>query len=101
MKKMILSIAIIFLLFYLLHSTPNMALRTQIALLGHPVVAFSTGIIEDDFDGNVDEEMLKEMNAKSYALTEPPTERETQGILRNFIVKKNGFLYFAEYYGET
>lgn len=101
MKNMIISVAAIFMLFFLLHSTPNIALRTHLVLLGHPIAAVSTGIVEDDFSGNVDEEKLREWNAKSYALTKPPTERATQGILSNFIVKKNGFLYFAEYYGET
>jgi len=42
-----------------------------------------------------------ELQAKAYPLTKPPTEKATEGELRNFLVKKIGFLHFAEYYGET
>ncbi|ANX11702.1 hypothetical protein ABE41_006750 [Fictibacillus arsenicus] len=88
---------------YIRNRTRNakyMALRTEVILMGHPVASLTTGIIEDEFHNEVDKEKFAELNAKAYTLTKPPVERATQGKLRNYRVRKVGFLYFAEYYGE-
>ncbi|WP_408009845.1 hypothetical protein ACJROX_05990 [Pseudalkalibacillus sp. A8] len=52
------------------------------------------------YHNKVDKEMFAELNAKAYTLTTPPIEKATQGELRNYLVRKIGFLYFAEFYGE-
>ncbi|URM32663.1 hypothetical protein LLY41_20380 [Cytobacillus firmus] len=99
MKKLI-PLAILGVLIILLHSTPNMALRTHVFFSGYPAAAIGSGIIEDDFHNEVDRDRFAELNAKAYTLTEPPVEKATQGKLRNYLVRKYGFNYFAEYYGE-
>lgn len=99
-KTIILFIISFIIIILLLHSTPNLALRTHLVFLGYPIVAIKTGIIDDDYHNEVDKDELKVLNAKAYTLTKPPIEKATDGKLRNFIVKKRGFLYIAEYYGE-
>ncbi|MBM7702881.1 hypothetical protein [Metabacillus iocasae] len=86
--------------FLLLHIHPHTALRTHVFLLGYPKAAVTSGIIDDTYHNDVDGEKFENMNAKAYTLTEPPIEKATQGELRNYLVKKIGFIYVAEYYGE-
>lgn len=100
MKKKIMIIISLLSIFVIAHATPSMALRTKVILMGHPVASLTTGIIEDEFHNEVDKEKFAELNAKAYTLTKPPVERATEGKLRNYLVRKVGFLYFAEYYGE-
>jgi hypothetical protein len=99
-KKWVAIGVIVGLIFLFLHSTPSLALRTHLVFMGYPKAAITSEIIEDDYHNKVDKERFNELNAKAYTLTEPPTERSTQGQLRNFLVKKVGFLHFAEYLGE-
>lgn len=101
MKKWISITVVIIGVFVLLHSTPNMALRTHVFFMGYPKAAITSGIIEDEFHNQIDKEKFVELNAKAYTLTKPPIEKATEGELRNFLVKKIGFLHFAEYYGEA
>ena len=100
MKKWIITLVVLTVVFLLLHSTPNIALRTHVFSMGYPKVAVTTGIIDDEFHNEVDKDRFAELNAKAYTLTKPPVEKATQGELRNFLVKKVGFLYFAEFLGE-
>ncbi|WP_261129013.1 hypothetical protein [Bacillus sp. Marseille-Q3570] len=100
MKKSINVMIVIVVVFLLLHSTPTMALRTKVFLMGYPKAAITSGIIEDDFHNEIDKNRFYQLNAKAYTLTTPPIEKATQGELRNYLVKKTGFLHFAEYYGE-
>lgn len=89
------------IVFYtLLHLTPTFALRTRIFTMGYPVIAFTTGIVDDEFHNTIDKKILESENAKCYTLTKPAFEKATQGELRNYKVTKKGILYFAEYYGE-
>ncbi|MDV2682841.1 hypothetical protein RYX56_00490 [Alkalihalophilus lindianensis] len=99
-KKPALLIGLLIIIFLLLHSTPSLALRTHVLVLGYPKAAVTSGIVEDDYHNEVDKEAFEEQNAKAYTLTEPPIEKSTQGQLSNFLVKKIGFLYFAEFYGD-
>ncbi|MCZ8538021.1 hypothetical protein M9R32_12565 [Paenisporosarcina quisquiliarum] len=69
--------------------------------MSHPKAAMTSGIIDDHFHNKIDQEKFAELNAKAYTLTKPPIEKATQGELRNFLVRKIGFLYFAEFYGEA
>jgi hypothetical protein len=78
-----------------------MALRTHVFFMSYPKEAMTSGIIDDQFHNKIDQEKFAELNAKAYTLTKPPIEKATQGELRNFLVRKIGFLYFAEFYGEA
>ncbi|WP_156509946.1 hypothetical protein [Rossellomorea aquimaris] len=86
--------------FIFLHLSPILALRTHLFLTGYPKTALTSGIIDDEYHNQVDKEKFELLSAKAYTLTEPPIEKETDGELRNYLVKKVFFLYFAEYYGE-
>ncbi|WP_175987560.1 hypothetical protein [Bacillus sp. Marseille-Q1617] len=88
------------LLFIVLHSTPHLALRTKVFFMGYPADAFTTGIVNYEYEKEVNGGASSSLNGKTYTLTEPPVEKATQGELRNYLVKKVGFLYFAEYFGE-
>ena len=101
MKKRIGIILLVVGIFLLLHSSPHMALRTHVFFLSYPKAALSSSIIDDQFHNEIDQEKFAELNAKAYTLTKPPIEKATQGELRNFLVRKIGFLYFAEFYGEA
>ena len=104
-KKLILKKEVIFLIgiaiiLLLLHSTPNTAIRTKVFFMGYPKAALTSSIIDDEYHNEVDIDKFAELNAKAYTLTKPPIEKATQGELRNYLVRKIGFLHFAEYYGE-
>jgi len=101
MKKRIGIILLVVGIFLLLHSSPHMALRTHVFFMSYPKAALSSGIIDDQFHNEIDQDKFAELNAKAYTLTKPPIEKATQGELRNFLVRKIGFLYFAEFYGEA
>ncbi|WP_121612702.1 hypothetical protein [Mesobacillus foraminis] len=94
------AVAILIALLIGLHSTPKLALRTYVFFTGYPIAAVTTGIIGDEYHNQVDKEAFARINAKAYTLTKPPVERATQGELRNYLVRKIGFLYVVEYYGE-
>ncbi|WP_216827366.1 hypothetical protein [Alkalihalobacterium elongatum] len=98
-KKIVIGMVIISFI-YLLHSTPNLALRTYVFVTGYPISALTTEIIDDEYHNTVDKEKYDEMNARAYTLTKPPIEKATQGELRNYLVKKFGFFYVVEFYGE-
>lgn len=106
MKKLVAKKEVIFLvtlltIFLLLHSTPGMALRTHVIILGYPKVALTSAIIDDEYHNEINKVEFAELNAKAYTLTKPPIEKVTQGELRNFLVRKIGFFYLADYYGDT
>ncbi|XQY91166.1 hypothetical protein ACNRWW_16925 [Metabacillus sp. HB246100] len=101
MKKEFVFIIALVTIFLLVNSNPSMAVRTHVFFMGYPKAALTSGIVEDDYHNKVDKDKFVDMNAKAYTLTEPPIEKATQGELRNFLVRKYGFLYLAEYYGDT
>ena len=72
MKKWITIILIVVAVFLLLHSTPNIALRTHVFFLGYPTAAITSGIIEDEFHNKIDKQKFVELNGKAYTLTNPP-----------------------------
>lgn len=100
-KKEVILIIALTIIFLILHSTPSMALRTQVFIMGYPKSALTSEIIDDIYHNEVDKEKFAVLNAKAYTLTKPPIEKATQGELRNFLVKKIGLFYLAEYYGDT
>lgn len=99
-SKSSIVITICIILLVILHMTPNLAIRTRVFFMGYFVNAITTDIIDDTVHNNMDKEILEGENAKCYTLTNPPVEKATQGVLRNYKVVKKGPLYFASYYGE-
>jgi hypothetical protein len=75
-----------------------MALRFHVLLIGYPKEALITEISDNKIDNKFDMKKLATLNAKTYTLTEPPFEKATGTELDTFLVRKIGFLYFAEYY---
>ncbi|MEL3971747.1 hypothetical protein AAEO50_05575 [Rossellomorea oryzaecorticis] len=100
MKKWIGLVSVLVLIFIMLHSTPHLALRTKVFLMGYPAAALASSIVDDEFHNDRDKDAITALNANIYTLTDPPVEKATQGQLRNYLVRKVGFLHFAEYYGE-
>jgi len=100
LKKLIGIAVILGFIFLVLHSTPNLALRTCVFFMGYPKAAFITDIADDEYHNKFDKKKFAKLNAKAYTLTKPPFEKATESELRNYLVRKKGFLYFADYYGE-
>jgi len=98
LKKLIRIVVILGVIFILLHSSPKMALRFHVFLIGYPKEALTTEISDNKIDDKFDMEKLAKLNAKTYILTEPPFEKATGTELDTFLVRKIGFLYFADYY---
>ena len=103
MKKQRLWLPLIALLIviYILHSTPHMSLRTYVFFSGYPIQAFSSGIIDDTYHNEVDKDVYEKMNATAYTLTNPPVEKQTQGVLSNYLVRKYGIIYITDYLGDA
>ncbi|MDR7000198.1 hypothetical protein [Neobacillus niacini] len=100
MKKLIGIAVITVVIFLMLHSTPKLALRTCVFFMGYPKAAFITDIGDDEYHNKFDKKKFAKINAKAYTLTKPPFDKATESELRNYFVRKIGYLYFAEYYGE-
>ncbi|MDW0110937.1 hypothetical protein [Sporosarcina aquimarina] len=92
-KRIGLGLASLVVLFYLLHSTPNVAVRTYVFFIGHPVAAVTSGIEPDEYPRE-----HNRMHTQSYSLKNPPTEKATGSELKNYQVRKQGILYFAKFY---
>jgi len=98
LKKLIRIVVVLGVIFILLHSSPKIALRFHILFIGYPVEALITEISDNKIDDEFDMKILARLNAKTYILTEPPFEKATGTELDTFLVRKIGFLYFADYY---
>jgi hypothetical protein len=98
LKKLIGIVVILGVTFILLHSTPKMALRFHILFIGYPKEALITDVSDNKIDNSIDKKKLATLNAKTYTLTKPPFEKDTETELDTFLVRKIGFLYFAKYY---
>ena len=89
-------------LFFLLHSTPDLAVRSKLFFDGHMIGAFQGKVDFNEFQHNLDKEELESLNSKIYSINEANiNDFETENVIYNFIVKSNGVLYFANYYGEA
>lgn len=93
-KLIIFTSVIVVILFFLLHSTPKMALRTHVFFMGYPKAALTSEIIDYEYQ-NI---KFKEIDSRGYTLTEPPIEKATEGLLDTYQVKRIGFLFFADFY---
>ncbi len=98
-KKRLISISVTCLILLALHATPHAALRTYVCLMGHPIAALTSPIVEDDARNELERDAFEERGGKIYTLTEPPVERATQGRLESYFVRKVGPLYLAEHHG--
>jgi hypothetical protein len=99
-RLILLIISLLLMVFIVLHSTPKMALRTCVFVMGYPKAALTSSIIYDDYHNEVDKKEFDRIKVKAYTLTKAPVEKGTEGVLRNYLVKKVGFFYFAKYLGE-
>ncbi|HZH60822.1 MAG TPA: hypothetical protein VEY70_14870 [Metabacillus sp.] len=95
-----ISLTVLLIVIYILHSTPHMSVRTYVFFTGYPIQAFTSGIVDDSYHNEVDKEEFKKMNARAYTLTNPPIEKATQGELSNYIVKKYGVFYITDFLGD-
>jgi hypothetical protein len=100
LKNIISALITIVLIYLILHSTPKIALRTHLFVKGHPIISFTTGIVEDELRKNLSKQSGNKVD-EYYMLTRPPFEKATESVLSNYEVTKKGFLYFAKYYGEA
>ncbi|WP_088226179.1 hypothetical protein [Desulfosporosinus sp. FKB] len=82
------------------HTTPQMAIRTYLFLSEHPISALTTGIVENQFQTELDRNILELQDAKIYSLTRPPLDVSGNHLI-NVKVTKKGASYFAQYYGEA
>ncbi|WP_142303681.1 hypothetical protein [Neobacillus soli] len=98
MKKLIGIVVIAGVIFILLHSTSKTALRFHLLFMGYPKEALITEISDNKIDNRNDKKELATLNAETYTLSKPPFEKDTETELDTFLVRKIGFLYFAEYY---
>lgn len=78
------------ILFFVLHSSPSIALRTHVFFNGHPILAVKSEIQDDQEHNQGDKEFLKNEHAKCYSLNE-----------ENYILRKKGFIYVADIYGNA
>ena len=77
-----------------------MAIRTYLVLSEHPISALTTGIVENQFQTELDRNSLELQNAKIYSLTRPPHDA-SGNYLDNYKVIKRGSQYYVEPYGEA
>ncbi len=98
-KMVVIGLASLVVLFYLLHSTPNMAVRTCVFFTGHPVAAITSNIDEDASYSESDKREYEKINTKAYILINPPLEKATDSVLENYQVEIYGFIYFAKFSG--
>ncbi|WP_411167573.1 hypothetical protein ACH36K_10475 [Clostridium sp. MB05] len=63
---------------------------------GHPKVSLTSNIKEDMVHKD-----LESNTTRFYIFDKTPIDRATGNKLRSYKVEKLGFLYLAEYYGET
>ncbi|NLK94206.1 MAG: hypothetical protein GX275_03290 [Clostridiales bacterium] len=102
LKLNLLIVSGVIALFFLLHSTPTLAVRSKLFFDGHMLGAFQGKVEFNEFQHNLDKEVLESLNSKIYCITEAKiNDFETGNGINNFRVNSKGFLYFAYYYGEA
>lgn len=75
--------------------TPTGALRLSVAFNGYPIKAITFPLAERK------PALEEEKNERVYVLYNPPTEKNTKGILTNWSVKKYAIFYLATYRGDA
>lgn len=101
-RKIIIMIfcAILILFVGVRHVTPSLAVRTKLFYDGHPIAAMTTNIKYNSSQQGIDADKLDKMNAKIYAIKYGDATFDNGTYIHNFIVKKVGNLYYADYWGE-
>ncbi|MFF5994902.1 hypothetical protein AAGS61_09110 [Lysinibacillus sp. KU-BSD001] len=92
MKKRWLVFIALVVIVLCLFTSPTIALRTHLFLLGHPIIAFETEFKKIDSWNDIGD------NAQLYELTIPPFETGTQSHLETFLVKQYGIFYIPKFY---
>lgn len=92
LKWLVSFLALVAILFVLLHATPKLALRTHLFFEGHPKIAFTSEFVDYKYLN-----LPATEKSKGYILTEPPFEKDTESVLETYQVKQTGFFYFAKY----
>ena len=105
-KTIIITICLLVIIpvisYNILHSTPNLAIRTVIFVKGHPIIAFTTDIVDDELHNKIDKKELGDKHAKCYTITKFLTStKPVQSNSGNFIVTKKGYLFFADFNGQA
>ncbi|MFB7141463.1 hypothetical protein ACFCYN_17565 [Gottfriedia sp. NPDC056225] len=78
------------ILFFVLHSSPSIALKTHVFFNGHPILAIQSIVVDDEEHNQGDKEYLKKEKAKCYSLND-----------ENYIIRKKEFLYIADYFRDA
>lgn len=92
-------IIIVIIGFITLHITPSVAVRTYIFTYGHPIVSITTTVRINEDETNMDKLMLTKENSSIYYIDGDVKDNIGVNIV-NFKVKKIGFVYYAEPYGQ-
>ncbi|MGQ4665109.1 hypothetical protein AB3Z07_12005 [Metabacillus halosaccharovorans] len=93
-------LTVLIIIIFILHSTPHMSLRTYVFFTGYPIQAITSGIVDDKYHNEMDKKEYEKLNAKAYTLTDPPVEKQTQGVLSNYLVRKYGIIYITDFLGD-
>lgn len=88
--------------FIISHITPSLSIRTHIFVTGYPIGAFKGTVQANKDQYNWDKSVLIKENAMIYTIIGYNLyDRQTGNIISNYKVKKVGFLYLTESYGEA
>lgn len=69
------------------HATPEMAIRSRVFFMGHPISAIKADIVEYEYNDGI----------QGFKITNPPVERATQGELDTYIVSEKWIFHFARF----
>ncbi|WP_252250676.1 hypothetical protein [Clostridium sp. ZBS13] len=93
-KGIFIGIFILMVLFILMHSTPNLSIRSFLFSHGFVKQSFVVDINYNQLQSNLDDKNV-------YSISEDKVkDKQTQNPLVNFEIKKICFLYFADTHGE-
>lgn len=102
-KKIIISCIFLIIIggFIAIHITPSLSIRTHLFVNGHPIGAFKGTVQTNEIQYKLDKTILDTENSMIYTIEKNDLyDKETGNLLYNYKVKKIGFLYFADEYGE-
>jgi len=80
------------ILFYVLHTSPSLSIRTKLVFTGHPVSALTSKISLQAKNNKGYQPYLHDHHAKAYQISRPPSPE-----LNDFIVYQKGFFFYAKY----
>lgn len=98
-KRTFVIISILLILFVIswIHLSPERALRVYVTMMGYPIEAWQSELIEVPLAVSQYAEL--EHNETLYELSQPPIEKATEGELRYFAVVKIGLFYQPYFFG--